>query len=68
MLPQNESQIDRIVRLVVGLGLLTLLGIGPVPGWGLVGLLGFVLIGTSAMGYCPIYQVIGVSTRSDDKA
>jgi hypothetical protein len=47
---------------VLGLGLLSLLVIGPVPGWGLVGLLGFVLLFTAAAGSCPIYTVTGLST------
>ena len=60
--PHNVHNIDRGVRVVLGLGLLSLLAIGPVPGWGLAGLLGLVLLGTAALGSCPIYTVLGLST------
>jgi hypothetical protein len=56
----NEHPVDRIVRVVAGVLLLSLLFVGPVPGWGLVGLVGFVPLVTGALGTCPIY----ISTRS----
>ena len=62
LLPTNEHPIERVVRVVLGLGLLTLLGVGPVPGWGLVGLIGFVPLATGALGSCPIYTLFGFST------
>lgn len=62
LLPHNVHNVDRIVRVLLGLGLLSLLFIGPVPGWGLAGLLGLVLLATAAMGSCPIYTLLGVST------
>lgn len=61
-LPKNTHTLDRIGRVVLGLGLLSLLAVGPMPGWGLLGLLGFVLLATAAMGSCPIYTLLGVST------
>ncbi len=63
LLPANEGSADRIGRVVLGLGLLSLLAIGPVPGWGLVGLLGLVLLVTAAVGSCPIYTLLGMSTN-----
>jgi hypothetical protein len=63
LLPYNEHTIERVIRIVLGLGLLSLLGVGPVPGWGLVGLVGLVPLATGAIGSCPIYTVLGVSTR-----
>jgi hypothetical protein len=65
LLPANEGNVDRAVRVVLGLALLSLLVIGPVPGWGLVGLLGIVLIVTAAIGSCPIYTALGLSTRKE---
>lgn len=62
MFPNNEHPIERVGRVVVGLGVLSLLFFGPVPGWGLVGLLGIVPLATGAMGSCPIYTLIGFST------
>lgn len=62
LLPANEHPIERGVRVVLGLGLLSLLAVGPVPGWGLFGLVGLVPLATGALGSCPIYTVLGVST------
>ena len=62
LLPTNEHPAERVVRVVVGLGLLTLLAVGPVPGWGLLGLVGLVPLATGAIGSCPIYTALGVST------
>lgn len=58
----NVGGVDRVARVVLGVGLLSLLALGPVPGWGLVGLVGLILLGTAAMGSCPIYSVLGLST------
>jgi hypothetical protein len=60
---QNEGMIDRAVRVVLGLGLLTLLGVGPVPGWGLLGLIGAVPLLTGLVGFCPLYRLMGLSTN-----
>ncbi len=64
LMPQNEHNIDRAVRVVLGLGLLALLGVGPVPGWGLVGLVGIVPLATGAVGTCPLYTLFGFSTKA----
>jgi Protein of unknown function (DUF2892) len=56
---RNESNLDRAARVVVGFLLLSLVFIGPQTPWGWLGL---VLIGTAALGHCPIYRVLGVST------
>ena len=61
-LPVNEHPIERVVRAVLGLGLLSLLLVGPVPGWGLAGLVGLVPLATAAVGSCPIYTMLGIST------
>ncbi len=58
---QNVGKIDKIVRVVVGLALLSLLFIleGDARWWGLVGL---IPLGTAAIGFCPLYPVLGIST------
>lgn len=55
----NEGNTDRIIRVAVGLGLLSLIFIGPQTMWGLVGLVPLL---TGAFGYCPLYQILGLST------
>jgi hypothetical protein len=62
LLPNNEHPVERGVRVVAGLGLLSLLAFGPVPGWGLAGLIGVVPLATGVLGSCPLYTMFGFST------
>jgi hypothetical protein len=55
----NEAGCDRAVRIVLGLGLLSLTIVGPQTWLGLVGLIPLV---TGLWGVCPLYRVFGVST------
>jgi len=59
ILPRNEHQIERALRVVVGLALLSLVFVGPQTLWGLLGL---VPLATGLLGSCPIYTVLGFST------
>lgn len=59
ILPANEHNIERVIRVVLGLGLLSLTVVGPQTLWGLVGL---VPLATGAIGSCPLYTVFGFST------
>ena len=59
LLPTNEHPIERVLRVVLGLGLLSLVFVGPQTLWGLVGL---VLVLTGALGSCPLYTLFGFST------
>lgn len=58
---QNEGSVDRIVRVLVGSVLLSLFFFGPHT-W--LGLLGIVPLLTGVVGFCPLYRVFGVSTRT----
>ncbi len=55
----NEGKLDRIVRVIFGAALLSLVFVGPETVWGMLGLIPLV---TGAMGFCPIYKVIGIDT------
>lgn len=57
----NVGSIDRILRIAVGLALLSLVFIGPQTMWGLVGLLP---LATGLFRFCPAYTLLGVSTCS----
>lgn len=59
LLPNNEGTVDRALRVVLGLGLLSLVFVGPHTLWGLVGLVPLL---TGAIGSCPIYTALGFST------
>lgn len=56
---RNEGTIDRVLRVVLGIALLSLVFVGPHT---LLGLVGLVPLGTGLVGFCPLYQVLGVST------
>jgi hypothetical protein len=61
---RNVGGIDRIVRIVAGLAILSLVFVGPQSLWGLVGI---VPLATGLLGWCGLYGVFGISTcpRSD---
>jgi hypothetical protein len=56
---RNEAVWDRMIRVVLGGGLLSLVFVGPQTLWGVVGILPLV---TGLAGYCPLYQLLGLST------
>lgn len=56
---RNVGGIDRAVRIVVGLGLLSLTVVGPQSLWGL---LGIVPLATGLFSVCPAYSLLGVNT------
>ncbi|NJL28667.1 MAG: DUF2892 domain-containing protein [Thermoanaerobaculia bacterium] len=58
-MPQNEHTIERVLRVVVGVGLLSLIFIGPKTLWGLIGI---VPLATGLIGSCPLYTLFGIST------
>ena len=56
----NIGTIERIVRVIVGLVILSLTVVGPESPWAY---LGIVPILTGLSGWCPLYSVFGISTR-----
>ncbi|WP_333711859.1 YgaP family membrane protein [Yoonia sp.] len=56
---RNEGTIDRAVRIIVGLVLISLVFVGPQTAWGWVGVIPLV---TGAIGTCPLYRVLGINT------
>jgi hypothetical protein len=55
----NVGNLDRVVRIVLGLGLLSLTVMGPQTWFGLIGL---IPLATATMGFCPLYTLFGFST------
>jgi len=55
----NVGGIDRIARIVLGLALIALTLTGTIGVWGWIGI---VPIATAAMGFCPLYTVLGFSS------
>lgn len=64
-LPINEGSRDRVLRVVLGIALLSLTFVGPKTTWGLLGLLPLV---TGLIGFCPLYRVLGFNTCPAGKA
>ena len=56
---RNEGTLDRTIRVVAGLAVLSLTVVGPGSLWGLVGLVPLV---TGLVGFCPLYTVLGIRT------
>lgn len=61
ILPRNEHTVERVVRVVLGLAIVSLAFIGPQSPWAWLGL---ILVATGALGSCPIYTLFGISTCS----
>jgi hypothetical protein len=55
----NEGTLDRAVRIIIGLTLLSLTLVGPKSLYGLVGLVPLL---TGVVGFCPLYRLVGLST------
>ncbi|WP_426415744.1 YgaP family membrane protein [Aestuariirhabdus sp. LZHN29] len=55
----NVGTIDRVLRVIVGLALISLVFVGPQTPWGWVGLVPLL---TGAISFCPLYRILGLST------
>ncbi len=55
----NVGGIDRLLRIGTGVVLLGLAATGTVGAWGWIGVVPLL---TAAMGFCPLYTVLGFST------
>jgi len=55
----NEGTLDRAIRIVIGLALVSLTMVGPKS---MLGLIGIVPLVTGAVGFCPLYKLLGLST------
>jgi hypothetical protein len=56
----NENAIDRILRVGLGIALLSIAWIGPKTP---LGYLGVIPLATGLLGTCPAYSLLGLSTR-----
>jgi len=56
---QNVGGIDRTIRIIAGIGLISLVFVGPQTVWGWIGV---VPLGTAIIGWCPPYSLLGIST------
>jgi len=61
MVGKNEGMVDRGLRVLFGLAVLSLVFVGPESAWGWVGLVPLL---TGLVGFCPLYSILGISTCS----
>jgi len=61
----NEGAIDRILRVVVGIAVLSLAFVGPKTPWAYLGVIPLL---TGIIGFCPLYAILGVNTCGVPKA
>ncbi len=55
----NTGKVDRIARVLLGAGVLSLAFVGPATPWAYLGLIPLL---TGLAGRCPLYRLMGVST------
>jgi hypothetical protein len=55
----NIGKVERIVRVVLGVGILSLAFVGPQSAWGYLGILPIL---TGLAGWCPPYALLGINT------
>ncbi len=55
----NEGTADRVFRVLLGLGLVSIVFVGPQTPWGWVGLIPLL---TGLVGTCPLYALFGMNT------
>jgi hypothetical protein len=56
---RNLGTVERVIRVVAGAGILSLVFVGPQSLWGLIGI---IPLATGLIGYCAAYQIVGFST------
>lgn len=56
----NEGGLDRVLRVILGIVVLSLVFVGPKTPWAWIGLVPLV---TGLVGYCPLYAILRLNTR-----
>lgn len=67
---RNIGTVDRAARAVVGVAALVwafVTGVSTGLGMGLI-VVAAVLLGTAAVGFCPLYRLLGISTENSRQA
>lgn len=64
----NIGTIDRILRVVVGLGLILGYFLNPGGAYSWLYMIGIVPLVTALIGNCPLYAILGVSTCPTKKS
>ncbi|MFQ5488068.1 MAG: DUF2892 domain-containing protein [Gammaproteobacteria bacterium] len=55
----NVGKVDKTLRIIIGLALISLVFVGPQTPWGWIGI---IPLATALIGWCPLYKIIGANT------
>ena len=58
----NVGTVDRILRVIVGIVLISLVFVGPKTAWGWIGV---IPLATAFIGFCPAYRLVGIRTTAN---
>ncbi len=61
---QNIGPLDRAARIVLGLVLIIGAATQMIGWWGWIGIVPLI---TAAVGNCPLYQLLGICTKAENK-
>jgi len=61
---KNIGSLDRAVRIIAGLGLISLVFVGPQTPWGWIGV---IPLATALINWCPLYSLLGINTGAAGK-
>ena len=61
---KNIGGVDRAIRIIAGIGIVSLVFVGPQSPWAY---LGIIPLATGLVGWCPPYALFGFSTCKESK-
>lgn len=61
---KNIGSVERVIRVIAGIAILSLAFVGPQSPWAY---LGIIPLATGLMGWCPAYALLGISTCKNCK-
>jgi Inner membrane protein YgaP-like, transmembrane domain len=61
----TQHPVERVIRVIAGLVLLSLVFVGPQTPWGWIGVIPIL---TGLSGLCPLYSLLGISTSPKKSA
>jgi len=60
----NVGSLDRVLRILVGVALISLAAAGSIGPWGYIGVLPLI---TGVVRFCPAYKLLGLNTCATDR-
>ena len=62
---KNMAGWDRAIRVVLAVIFLAV-AFSQGGAWWILGILGIIFLGTSLIGFCPLYKVVGLKTNKEE--